>query len=459
MSFLGPSLAATPDPRALVPGSVESLTNDSTSLADRADELLDVVATLGRVLADGWTGEAADAAHDRIESLREDARRAAQAFAIAAAALSAHADVLAWGQREAATCVAVYRSGAYCSPEQNVFDPYTPEQHRAMDRLEDVRVVVADSARDTAAALDDATSLAPRAPGAWNEVGKQWSSLWHGAAESFTGLGKFAYEGSTIRAAIDPVGWWNSRVDLIVGLYQAVQDPKQLGKDLVDWDTWATDPARAVGHLAPDAVIAALTAGAGTVATRAGTAGVKAAEKAAETAAAAASKTATKEAVEEAAKRTGPRPTSSFTDEELGRLTPGTGPVIFKARADLTPEEIGQTTAYVRSANAARLEGELSPTGRVSTVGVLRRDADAAVEAERLRATAAGTPYKGEVGHGPDSTWTGSPVPRDWIDQTRRVNGSLGGTASRYDIGYVPTIFQVRFQDGTLFPQIVGGPP
>lgn len=56
-------------------------------------------------------------------------------------------------------------------------------------------------------------------------------------------------------------------------LWQALKtDPlefgKQLGKGLLDWDTWADDPARAIGHLVPDIVAGVLTGGTGTVATR-----------------------------------------------------------------------------------------------------------------------------------------------------------------------------------------------
>ena len=43
---------------------------------------------------------------------------------------------------------------------------------------------------------------------------------------------------------------------------------KTLGKAVLDWDTWKDDPARALGHLLPDAVIAVLTLGSGTAATR-----------------------------------------------------------------------------------------------------------------------------------------------------------------------------------------------
>lgn len=42
----------------------------------------------------------------------------------------------------------------------------------------------------------------------------------------------------------------------------------ELGKGLLDWDTWADDPARAIGHLLPDAVAALFTAGTGAAATR-----------------------------------------------------------------------------------------------------------------------------------------------------------------------------------------------
>ena len=43
---------------------------------------------------------------------------------------------------------------------------------------------------------------------------------------------------------------------------------KELGKSLLDWDTWADDPARAIGHLVPDAIVAVATAGTGALATR-----------------------------------------------------------------------------------------------------------------------------------------------------------------------------------------------
>jgi glycerophosphoryl diester phosphodiesterase len=64
-------------------------------------------------------------------------------------------------------------------------------------------------------------------------------------------------------------------VDMAQGIYTGLTtDPigfgKELGKSLLDWDTWADDPARAIGHLVPDAIAAVATGGAGAIATRGG---------------------------------------------------------------------------------------------------------------------------------------------------------------------------------------------
>ena len=61
--------------------------------------------------------------------------------------------------------------------------------------------------------------------------------------------------------------------DMAKGIYTGLTtDPigfgKELGKSLLDWDTWADDPARAIGHLVPDAIVAVATAGTGALATR-----------------------------------------------------------------------------------------------------------------------------------------------------------------------------------------------
>ena len=93
-------------------------------------------------------------------------------------------------------------------------------------------------------------------------------------------------------------------------------------------------------------------------------------------------------------------------------------------------------------ANEAQLAGALSPTGRGSTAGALRQEADLATAAERARAAAAGTPYGPmNAGHVPDTTWTGNPQPYSWLPLSPRVNSSLGSQAAQYPIGFKPTGF------------------
>ncbi|MBV9139727.1 MAG: hypothetical protein JO115_02195 [Pseudonocardiales bacterium] len=128
----------------------------------------------------------------------------------------------------------------------------------------------------------------------------------------------------------------------------------------------------------------------------------------------------------------------------VGRGHPeGDGPVVFRPRGNWTPEENEQLRRYVESANRARDKGMLSPTGRVSTKGELRAAANEEAREERVRAIEAGTQYQGQVGHAPDTTWTGKPEAFEWHDQTPRVNSSLGAQARQYPEGYKPTEFKV----------------
>ena len=119
----------------------------------------------------------------------------------------------------------------------------------------------------------------------------------------------------------------------------------------------------------------------------------------------------------------------------------GHGPVEFSPPPNATAAEIAEVKNYVAVCEQARCSGQLSSTGRVGTSGTLRRQASGAAAAERRRAQAAGTPYSGVVGHGPDTAWTGNPVAPVWIDMSPRVNSSLGGQVGRYPVGYIPTRF------------------
>ncbi|NYI03424.1 hypothetical protein [Allostreptomyces psammosilenae] len=124
------------------------------------------------------------------------------------------------------------------------------------------------------------------------------------------------------------------------------------------------------------------------------------------------------------------------------------GPVTFRPPQGASPTEVAQARAYTAGCQRALEAGQLSPTGRVSTKGRLRRQASRSAANERARAQAAGTPYSGQAGHVPDTAWTGRPDPPEWLDLTPATNTSLGGQVGGYPVGYRPTEFRFEPSPG-----------
>lgn len=438
------------DPDLLVEGDPRALTALSEQMADTAQRALDANTGLTSVELGYWTGQAADAYRERLVLLSERLLVVAHAHAAAAAALSDHATIVLAARESAATASRWWRLGAPedDGPAAPLGPPaLTPQRASAVSLLDEARQMVTASAGTTAQILSDAADLAPRERSVWDHVGFYWSEFWQGAAESTRGLADGLYGLSPLNALVDHGDYLTNQQALLAALWAAIHDPVQAGKDALDWETWKDSPARALGHLTPDAVAGLGTSGVGA----AGVAGARIATRGARAAADLAGDSLT--VAERAELKIG-----RFTEDELATPTPGTGPVIFRPRFTPTAEEVGQLITYARAANAARLDGGLSATGRVSTAGALQREATRAARRERARALAAGDDsYRaGHVaGHGPDSTWVGEGKAYVWIPQTPRLNSSLGGQASgAWPVGHVPTIFQVELPDGTLYPLI-----
>jgi len=127
--------------------------------------------------------------------------------------------------------------------------------------------------------------------------------------------------------------------------------------------------------------------------------------------------------------------------EGPGGAGQGYGPVYINPPPNALPAEIRQAQSYVDVGNEAIAANYLSIDGRVPTQGAIYTAGRRLAQAEARRASAAGAPYKGQVGHGPDTTWTANPQPFKWLDLDPRVNLSIGGQANRYPFGYVPTEF------------------
>ncbi|HEX5331741.1 MAG TPA: hypothetical protein VFW79_03780, partial [Cellulomonas sp.] len=273
---LARSLGDTRDAAVLIPGDAGAVRSDARALDETAETLTTVAEGIGGTEARGWTGKAASTFSETTTAMRTRILVAANAMGSAASALHTHASTLEWAQDQARAAIRSFDAAAACAAP-DLLGTITPTagQHLALASLDDARSQVHRSATNAAAALLDACVDAPISPGLWNQVGYQWSELWRGAAESFGGLGHLVWDHSSVRRQLDPDGTVASDTAVALGLVAAVKDPVQLGKDLIDYDTWATSPARAIGHLAPDAALAALTAGGGLVAARSASAGVR----------------------------------------------------------------------------------------------------------------------------------------------------------------------------------------
>jgi hypothetical protein len=85
-------------------------------------------------------------------------------------------------------------------------------------------------------------------------------------------MATFTFKLSPAYAIIRPDRYVENQVGLVKGLAQGVTHPVEFAEAVLDWDTWAESPGRALGHLLPAVALAVASAGAG-VGAEAGTAG------------------------------------------------------------------------------------------------------------------------------------------------------------------------------------------
>ena len=164
-----------------------------------------------------------------------------------------------------------------------------PIQQEALGALEAARADLDNAAHVCAGEVRAGCADAPEEPN-WLESGLKFvGGIFEGAGEAVWDLltmvpfspvnlvidsyklatGDLTPEELTKKYELSAENAWTMAQGVYTGL---TTDPvgfgKELGKSLLDWDTWADDPARAIGHLVPDAVAAVATAGAGALATR-----------------------------------------------------------------------------------------------------------------------------------------------------------------------------------------------
>ncbi len=257
---------------------------------------------LAKIDVSGWTGRAADEFREAHDLEPDRWIKSGNGFRKAAAGLTTYAGALEDAQRRAAEAEAEYERGQresesartqydsymgrmrsyWASGGTDQAEPFVdwgdPIQQEALRTMQAVRSDLDQAAHTCAGQVRAGCADAPEEPN-WLESGLKFvGGILEGAGEAVWDLLTMV-PFSPVNLVIDGYKLASgdltpeelakkyelsveNAVDMAQGIYTGLTtDPvgfgKNLGKSLLDWDTWADDPARAIGHLVPDAIAAA----------------------------------------------------------------------------------------------------------------------------------------------------------------------------------------------------------
>ncbi|OXM74651.1 MULTISPECIES: WXG100 family type VII secretion target [Amycolatopsis] len=189
-------LGSTDDPRALVPGSPETIVEHARTLLDQAKQFDGVGSKLAGFSVPGWQGAAADAFGELVDWLPPQWLKAADSLTAAAGGLDHYADTLRWAQEQAQEAIELWDSG-----------------RRALDRAAEqaVEQAVEDAAEE---AVQQAEQLRQQGEQlqeqAWEVLDRAREQLARQAAEAARAIGTIeAAAGSAIGGLVDAIasGW------------------------------------------------------------------------------------------------------------------------------------------------------------------------------------------------------------------------------------------------------------
>lgn len=300
-----------------IEGNAGAISSRASTVRTRSSDYSEIARALDSISTEGWVGRAADRFRERFSVEPQRWQEASGGFSSAAGALDSYADNLTHAQDSAAACRALYEEGnrvteqARAAYEAEVargmqekaaweavnglgtfavtiapfVDPGEPMRQDAINTFNQTVASLDECAQACAQTIRSACEFAP-AKRNWLESGLAFvGGILVGAGEAvgdllnlITGPQGFMLDSLTKLATGDltpdeAVAKLQLPLDDVSAMLSALKkDPlefgKQIGKGVLDWDAWADDPARAVGHLVPDVAIALLTAGSGTALTK-----------------------------------------------------------------------------------------------------------------------------------------------------------------------------------------------
>ena len=305
-------------PDFTIEGNPGAIRSKVSTMRSKGEMFVSTGDGLSKVTTDGWRSRAGDRFRAKFETEPQRWYDSGDGFTRAASALDAFADALDDAKRRAS-----WAKGEYARGEQVTSDArsaYDADVSRARDKAHaaaaagqtvtltivpfhdpgeavragalkeyaDAKSDLEGAARSCASGVRAGCDAAPEKRKWYEKVGAAVGGFLQGAGEALMDLGKlaaFVANPATflVNDMMGDIGSgmtaeeisakYQLKLDDAKGMLDALQeDPvgfgKNLGKAMLDWDTWSDDPARALGHLVPDAIAAVFTAGGGAAATR-----------------------------------------------------------------------------------------------------------------------------------------------------------------------------------------------
>lgn len=263
--------------QSLVPGKPDDLEDLARAMSGHAGAFTEGARALRRLDSSSWTGQAADAFRTALSRLPRQLDDASDAFTDAAKAVRTYKHVLITAQATAKDVIehdapaartasrnhhlavddynTAQTTGDTTVARPPASDPGQSAMRAAADRVNNAREDVHEAAHIAHRKLTDAGKNAPDKP-------SQFLSFLKGLGEGSVGLLEFVAKANPMYVFVDPKGFVENQTMTLDALVGGARDPVGFGKAVVDWDTWRDDPARAMGHLAPNLALAAATKGA-----------------------------------------------------------------------------------------------------------------------------------------------------------------------------------------------------
>ncbi|NTW40363.1 MAG: hypothetical protein HGA44_10830 [Cellulomonadaceae bacterium] len=268
-------LGSTTDPVALVPGTVEALHADADDMRSRATELADNAdGPISRAVT-SWVSVNATASTQNRAALAGELNAVADVYRAVGIVLDAHAEVLAWGQRQAQVAIELWAEGVrrgvasgsgVLTPAGHARGPFgtAPEAFPATDAgaslrrmaqaaLGEARREVRCSQVAAARVLDDFSDAMP--DGQFHV-----EDFLGGVGDWFTRIASLVWRFNTIRLAVDGDAMIDDARQVGQGVWGTAayltDDPTQAVPVLLNTQLLADRPGRWWGQMAPDIALA-----------------------------------------------------------------------------------------------------------------------------------------------------------------------------------------------------------